>query len=195
MMLRKTALFIFGFTLIFLTGCTTDSDTDDLTKIPVVTITGVEVKPLDQEGNNHFYTDTLRNSFRFSVYTDYDIIGYEEISSGSAVYNSDLLPGIIANPTQSEYASVSFNKPIDYRGRTIEPGLNLYKDDEIMGSFDGSGMDLLFNPYLSPFAIGQVVFKKEAFSTENGEHQIIFKWGNNDGEIFSDTVHVYLDLY
>ncbi len=194
MMIRKTALFIFSFTLVFLNGCSTKSDTDDLTKIPVVIITGVEVKPLDQDGNNHFYTDTLRNQFRFSVYTEYEIIGYEEVQTVIEEHDQDKLPGVIANPTHPEYASIQFNKPIGYQSRPIEPGMNLFEDEEIMDSFDGAGMDLLFNPHLSPFAIGQIVFKKAAFYVEPGEYQIEVTWGN-DEELFHDSVQVYLDLY
>jgi len=194
MILSKAALFIFSITLVFISGCSTESESDDSEKIPVVMITGVEVRPLDQEGNNHFYTDTLRNQFRFSVYTDYEIIGYEEVQTVIDEHDQDKLPGIITNPTHPEYASIQFNKPIGYQSRPIEPGNNLFEDEEIMNSFDGAGMDLLFNPHLSPFAIGQIVFKKAAFYVEPGEYQIEVSWGNGE-EIFRDTVQVYLDLY
>ncbi len=194
MILRKTALIIFSISLFIYSGCSTGSEPDDIEVIPIYKITGVEIKPLDLDGNNHIYTDTLRNQFRFSVYTEYEIIGYEEVPSGTGRYYYDILPGIISNPTLPEYASIQFNKPIDYQSRPIEPGLNLFEDEEIMDSFDGSASDLLFNPVLSPFVIGQIVFKKSAFYAEPGEYQIEITWGN-DEELFHDSVQVYLDLY
>jgi hypothetical protein len=176
-----------------LTGCDTSADSrPNVTEVPVVKITGVTVKPLDREGNNLFHTDTLKNQVVFSVYTESEVIGYEEIPA-TPVLQNDQMPGIVANPTEHAYSSVCFNKPIRYFDKTIDAKTNLIQHPAFTESSTGSTGDLTFNPSLFPFATGQARLNTESFRIAPDDYEIVFQWGNEEGEYFRDTVQVHIN--
>lgn len=180
------------YVVVLLNGCTSVSGDDAMVEIPVVQITGVNVKPYDIIENDTFFTDTLRNNIRFMVFTTADTVGYDMVPEVQPLHTGDQMPGIISNPTEPEFASLRFTSPVEHRGRILAAGTNLAGDHEIQQSFDGSTSDLLFMPVLFPFAVGSVVFRPEAFSFDPQLYEIIFTWGNHD-ELFADTVQVFID--
>lgn len=171
-----------------LSGCNSAADIGSgEIESPEKKITGVNVKPMDLEGSNHFYTDTLKNQVVFSVYIESETVGFTQAPDITNI--GDMSPGKVKNPTHSEYASLSMNRIIFYKNEMIEPGTNL-----IHHSFAFPVEDLSFNTSLFPYSVEQVHFNTGSFHFDTGDYEILFQWGNEEGEVFRDTVHVHIHL-
>ncbi len=177
---------VIGFGI--LSGCNSAADSgSSMFELPVDKITGVNVKPLDREGNNHFHTDTLKNQVVFSVYTESETVKFVQVPASPVV--GDMSPGKVKNPKHAAYASLSMNRTIFYRNEEIESGTNL-----IHHSSAYPVEDLSFSTSLFPFTVEQIHFNTGSFHFEAGDYQILFQWGNNEGEYFRDTVYVHINL-
>lgn len=171
---------------------------EDLLEIPTSRITGVSVRPVEREHVraqiNDFFSDTLRTRIYFAVTTQYEVIDVRLIESSCQDDAGDCWPGDIANPTLDSLRWMRLDTPIYYKGRRIEAGVNLLDDEDLVHSFDGSQFDFFFPSGLSPYADQAVTMKPEVITIEEGWHEIEFGWGTADGEVFSDTVRVYIAL-
>jgi hypothetical protein len=186
---RTFLIFIISILVIgALAGCdSTANNSSNMIEVPVERINGVNVKPLDREGNNYFYTDTLKNQVVFSVYIESETVGIAQVPDITNI--GDMSPGKVKNPTHAAYASLSMNRIIFYKNEKIEPDTNL-----IHHSSAFPVEDLSFNTSLFPFAAEQIHFNTSSFHFDTGDYEILFQWGNKEGEYFRDTVHVHINL-
>ena len=176
-------------------GCQGATDPGAPAAVRTFRITGVTVQPLDRidgKGITRFvFADTLRGQIAFNVTTHAEVLPDE--GSAPAASSADPFPGHIANPVLFEKRWLSVDRPVRHRGVEIPAHANLLAVEAVRTSFNGTRSDLLFG-LLTPFAVGQVHVRTDAFELAPGWHEFTFRWETADGELFSDVVPVYLDL-
>jgi hypothetical protein len=188
--------------LSLLAGCadpagTARLGTEGAREVPRFRITGVEVRAIDrrQEGQltHYFWADTLRQLVQFEVRAAFERLPAEGGAAAADPLATDPYPGDIVNPTVRERNSIVLDRPVVHRGVEIPVGTNLVAVEAIRDSFDGSMSDLLHSGP-SPFAVTAVAFRLRAFEFARGPHTFTFRWETAEGEAFTDSVSVFIDL-
>ena len=184
-MLLRPYLHLASVTLLI--GCQSITDRDTQSRI-----TGVTVSSTDRRNINGtpqlIASDTIRSEVGFWITTHAET---EQAAAGSPV--SSPWPGVIVNPTIASKSWLSVDRPIRHLGVSLPADTNLLSVEAIRNSFDGSHFDLLF-PNLSPFAIVIAKFRPDRFSFERGPHLFRLRWESASGDVFRDSVQVYLDI-
>lgn len=172
--------------------------TEGVREVPRFRITGVDVRAIDrrQDGQftRYFQADTLRQLVQFEVRAAFERLP----AGGGAAAATDPLatdpyPGDVVNPTLRERSSIVLDRPVLHRGVEIPAGTNLVAVEAIRNSFDGMMSDLLHSGP-SPFAVTEVAFRLRAFEFARGPHTFTFRWETAEGERFTDSVAVVIDL-
>lgn len=173
-------------------------ETERAREAPRFRITGVDVRAIDrrQEGQftHYLWSDTLRQLVQFEVRAAFERLpdagGAARVDDPLA---SDPYPGDIVNPTLRERTSIVLDRPVVHRGVEIPAGTNLVAVEAIRNSFDGMMSDLLHGGP-SPFTVSTVAFRLYAFEFARGPHTFTFRWETAEGEAFTDSVAVVIDL-
>jgi hypothetical protein len=103
------------------------------------------------------------------------------------VKGTESLPYQILNPTIPSKARLTLDKPIYFKGSVVSAGTNLLTLQQFDGGEDNVRMDDL-NPHTYAF----IKIKKD-FVFPPSEYQIKFEWFTKRGEVFAETLKVYID--
>ncbi len=160
--------------------------------IPVVRITGVEVKPLDREEQNgktsYFYTDVLREQIVFAVETQYETVGEREVECPPDDPLYDPIPGVVLNPVEfGGWRTVEFDGPIRAHGEALPAHTNLL---EVEALEDDYGI----RASVYPFAIHHVRLDRDTYDVPDGAYEVSFAWVTSEGEALADRVAMRIDL-
>lgn len=166
---------------------TSSAEEEEGCSIPVIRLTGVEVRPLDRDGNGTFYSSTLRNQIAFSAKAEYDVIERREVEcvSGPLV---DPAPGITVNPV--EFGSrkvIQFDGPIRARGESIPAYTNLLGVEALSEEVGLLGR-------IGAFGLTTTRFDRDTYDIPDGKYEVTFAWTTSEGETLSDRADVRIDL-
>ena len=141
------------------------------------TLTGVKVTPIDKTERGDVKSDRLTHGIRFDIQTTYVLVKGTEAE-----------PFEILNPTVESKSSLTLDKPVTFKGENVPAGTNLLKYKK----FDGSFLNVLM-PDLFPFAIHTASIMKD-FELPADTYNVKLEWTTTQGQVFSETVKVYIDV-
>ncbi len=165
---------------------------EDSYTIPVVRITGVEVRPLDRKEEDgttsYFYSDTLHEQIVFSVRTQYDNVGERAIECRPNDPLYDPVPGVVLNPVEfGGWRVVQFDGPIQAHGEVLVANTNLL---EMKALEDDYGI----RKRVGPFGISEIHLDRSIYTVPDGAYEVAFAWVTSEGETLADRVDVRIDL-
>ena len=145
------------------------------------TLTGVDVVPIDRsvaDGKvNDHRSNTLTHWIRFDVRTKFEVLD-----------GTKTKPFKITNPTERSKCSLIVDKPVQFKGKEVPAGTNLLKHQQ----FDGSFLNVSMSP-LSPLVVNQIQIRDD-FTFPPDTYTLRFQWETSEGEKFTDTVTVRIDI-
>lgn len=162
----------------------------DTMKVYTVRLTGVELRPIERKnnGNGMAYgrSDTLSNQLSFETVPQYNIIDSTEIYKRSM---EERLSYEVVNPVEHASANPSFkfNKPIVSNGRTINAGMNFLADSLLKSHVD-------FPKVIHPSGRAQIKMDKDHFFIPSKLYMVQATWHTTEGEAFTDSVKVFINI-
>jgi hypothetical protein len=157
--------------------CTPYSHADEPLPKGHYQLTGVKVVPIDRTEKGDEKSDRLTHWIRF------DIQAQKELVKGT-----EAQPFKILNPAVTAKSSLTFDKPIKFKGEEVPAGTNLLKYKKFDGSF--------FNVHLPdphPLAISSATITRD-FQIPADAYTVKFAWTTAKGEVFAETVKVSIDV-
>jgi hypothetical protein len=137
----------------------------------------VKVVPIDRTEKGDEKSDRLTHWIRFDIETEREV-----------VKGTEGQPFKIVNPAIAAKSSLTFDKPVKFKGEEVPAGTNLLKYKQ----FDGSNFNVhLPDPH--PLATGSAVITRD-FQIPADTYAVKFAWTTTKGEVFEQTVKVAIDV-